>query len=333
MSDENRDQETGATGFDAAPTVGSQLKAAREARHMSVGDIAMALKLGSKQVEALENGDWQSLPGQTFIRGFVRNYARLLQIDPVPLMGQLDAVLDSPQLRLTLPGQPQRQVTMPQAGRSRRRDYVMVWIGAVLVAVAAAVYFLLPEDLSEMRAGLDSVAALFSKQDEPAAPAPAEQSPKASQAEPVFPPGTTPQQVMNPQAVTPGDVAGPTAPAAISSPALVPPSVMQEPAVKPTPQPQQAPQPPQSAQPAAPAEKTAALHLAFQQDSWVEIRDGKGKVLHSQLHRAGTEQTIEGQGPYSLVLGNAPGVKVSLRGKPVDLAPRTQGNVARLTLE
>lgn len=323
MTDETREPDNGDAEFAPQPSVGNQLKAAREAKQMSVGDIAMALKLGAKQVEALENGNWQSLPGQTFIRGFVRNYARLLQVDPAPLMAQLDAVLDSPQLRLTLPGQ-KRQVAMPQVGRHRRRDYAIAWIGGILLAVAAGIYFLLPEDLSELRADVESVFAMFSRKDpEPAPAAPAPQS------EPVFPPGTTPQQVMNPQAVVPGEAANGSPPAALSSPALVPPPISREPQAK---EPQQA-LPLQEASPAAAGGKTAALKFSFERDSWVEVRDRNGRILFSQLNRAGSEQNVDGQGPFSLVVGNAPGVKLSLRGKPVDLAAHSQGNVARLTLE
>ena len=65
----------------SGPPVGEQLRLAREARGLEVADIAQTLKLGPRQVEALEAGDWKGLPGNTFIRGFVRNYARLVQID------------------------------------------------------------------------------------------------------------------------------------------------------------------------------------------------------------------------------------------------------------
>ena len=84
-------------------SVGEQLSAARKARMLEVADVAQALKLGQRQVESLENGDWQGLPGQTFIRGFVRNYARLVQIDSAPLMAQLDVVLHKPVDTLNMP--------------------------------------------------------------------------------------------------------------------------------------------------------------------------------------------------------------------------------------
>lgn len=330
MSDENRDMESGEAGFAALPSVGSQLRAAREKKEMSVGDIAMALKLGPRQVEALESGEWDRLPGNTFIRGFVRNYARLLQLDAAPFMAQLDSVLEAPQQRLsTVPSMP--RATMPQAGRGRRRDYAIAAFGLALVAIAAAIYFLLPADLSSLRSDLDSVLSIFSSQEKAAAPAgmPAAAPAEPAAPEPVFPPGSTPQQVMNPQAVTPAEAPPAAAPA---SPALVPPPVLPTPAAPAAVPVPSAPAGPASAAP-APAVAGAALRFTFEQDSWVEVRDHNGKIVFSQLGTAGTERDVGGQGPFSLVIGNAPGVRLSLRGQPVDLASHTQGNVARLTVE
>lgn len=319
MSEEIRDQvASGEAGFSALPSVGSQLKAAREARQMSVADIALALKLGSRQVEALESGNWQGLPGHTFIRGFVRNYARLLRLDPSPLMAQLDAILELPQQRLSLPGK--ARATMPHAGRRPRHDHLLAWSGLAVLALALGIYFLLPADLSSWRGKLESALGVFARKEAPPAPPPP--------AEPLFPPGTTPQQVMNPQEAASGETsaappaATPSAatPAASAPAALVPPPVL----------------PPESAAPAQPAPATAAdnkLHFVFELDSWVEARDRNGKVLFSQRNLAGTEQSIDGQGPFSLVIGNAKGVKLTWRGQPVDLARYTRSEVARLTLE
>ena len=69
---------------DGAP--GALLGAAREAQNLSVADVARQLKLSRAQVEALEAGDYEQLPGPVFVRGFIRNYARLLKLDPEPLL-------------------------------------------------------------------------------------------------------------------------------------------------------------------------------------------------------------------------------------------------------
>src|SRR5687767_3788123 len=61
---------------------GSMLARAREAQNLSVSDVARQLKLSVHQVEALEADEFHKLPGPVFVRGFVRNYARLVKLDP-----------------------------------------------------------------------------------------------------------------------------------------------------------------------------------------------------------------------------------------------------------
>lgn len=65
---------------------GRMLAEARERAGLSVDEVARQLRLAPRQVEALESDDHAKLPGNTFVRGFLRNYAKLLQIDPEPLL-------------------------------------------------------------------------------------------------------------------------------------------------------------------------------------------------------------------------------------------------------
>lgn len=281
------------------PAVGAQLRAAREARGIALSEVAATLKLGVRQLEALERGDWQVLPGATFVRGFVRNYARFVQIDPLPLMSQLDAVLEKPVSRL---GEADSQQTaMPQGGPGiSRRDRMVVLSGGLLVVFAALVYFLLPNDLSVWRDSVQELISSLARKDEAAPVAVVEPAPAS---EPVFPPGTTPQQVMNPQAETP------------AADAVAP----------------------QAAMPVAEKSLQVAgapdMRFVFEKESWVEVRDRDGKVIFSQRGQAASEQSVSGQGPFSLVVGFAPGVKLFWHGQTVDLAPYTRGDVARLVLE
>jgi cytoskeleton protein RodZ len=126
-------------------SVGQQLRAAREARGLTVADVAKAIKLGRRQVESIEADDWPSLPGTTIIRGFVRNYARLLELNPDLLMSALDS-LKMPQVsQLALSvGSP---VTMPQEGMVDRREYVRVISGLIVLVLAVLAYFFLPQDV------------------------------------------------------------------------------------------------------------------------------------------------------------------------------------------
>ena len=72
--------------------------------------------------------------------------------------------------------------------------------------------------------------------------------------------------------------------------------------------------------------------MSFERDCWVEVRDGAGRIVFSQLNRAGSQQEVAGRPPLTMTLGAARGVKLSYNGKPVDLSPYTKIDVARLTL-
>ncbi|WP_293961018.1 RodZ domain-containing protein [Sneathiella sp.] len=71
---------------EAPLTVGAQLREAREARGLSLHQVADILRLRASQVHALEEGNFNSLPGQTFVTGFLRSYANLLDLDAVAIV-------------------------------------------------------------------------------------------------------------------------------------------------------------------------------------------------------------------------------------------------------
>jgi len=278
------------------PSVGEQLRTAREGKGLALKEVAQTLKLGVRQLEALENGDWQSLPGATFIRGFVRNYARLLGLEIGPLMAQLDDRLEIKQPELSLPKN--MHAAMPEpSGRIQRRDYAFASFGLVVAAIALLIYFFLPDDLSRLKSSVQSVIAMFSR------PAPVA-VPPASTPEQVLPPGASVTQVINPQSVQAAEP--PAAPVAAQSATQAP------------------------AEPMAPS---GGLQMSFSKQSWVEVRDKRGNVVFSQHGTPGVEKAIDGQPPFSIVIGYAPGVALKYRGQIVDLAPHTSGDVARLTLE
>lgn len=72
-----------------AASAGARLREAREAAGLSIDAVAQQLKLAPRQVKALEEDDFAQLPGRTFIRGFMRNYARLVRLDPEALLATL----------------------------------------------------------------------------------------------------------------------------------------------------------------------------------------------------------------------------------------------------
>ena len=70
----------------ALPTLGELLIAARERWNLSAADVARQLRLGLRQVENLEANRFEALPGNTFVRGFIRNYAKVVQLDPAAFL-------------------------------------------------------------------------------------------------------------------------------------------------------------------------------------------------------------------------------------------------------
>jgi cytoskeleton protein RodZ len=73
-------------------TMGARLAAARESLGLSVADVARQIKLSVRQVQALEADDLTHLPkSPVIVKGFLRNYARLVQLDPDKLLASLHA--------------------------------------------------------------------------------------------------------------------------------------------------------------------------------------------------------------------------------------------------
>jgi cytoskeleton protein RodZ len=77
----------------------------------------------------------------------------------------------------------------------------------------------------------------------------------------------------------------------------------------------------------------SVLHLEFGDESWVEIKDASGRMLHRQLNLPASSADVRGQPPFDVVIGNAAQARLTYNGRPIDLKPFTDGTVARFTLE
>lgn len=126
----------GANIDSAGLTFGPRLASAREALALSVNDIAARLRISPKQVIAIERENLTALPGPAFVRGFIRNYAKEVKVDPAPLIGALNRVLE-----------PATPSPTPLKGRSplvhvaeqERSSRVLVIAGAVGALITFAV--------------------------------------------------------------------------------------------------------------------------------------------------------------------------------------------------
>jgi cytoskeleton protein RodZ len=114
---------------------GAALLMERRRQGLSLGDISRQLKLSVRQVEAIERDDYSGFTGPVFVHGFIRNYAKLLSLDPDPLIRAADQVLHPP----VPASEPVVAAASPLVVRRRRIGMVpaMSAVAAVAVVVAA----------------------------------------------------------------------------------------------------------------------------------------------------------------------------------------------------
>jgi cytoskeleton protein RodZ len=118
-------------------SVGAQLRRAREARGMTVEGVGAAIKLAARQVEAIEADAYAELMNPTYARGFIRNYAALIGLDPKALLAQLD----QQQVRATPQLVEQADVGVAMPVQSPRRKWLLpLFALSVPVVVAIALY-------------------------------------------------------------------------------------------------------------------------------------------------------------------------------------------------
>jgi cytoskeleton protein RodZ len=118
--------------------IGQELAAAREARGLALTDVAQSLKFAPRQLEALEQERFDALPGATFAKGMVRSYARLLKLDPEPLLERVSGRFQIPDSN-NLAARYHQPV--PFSDNARRSTFVYLGLSlGVLVIVGAVAY-------------------------------------------------------------------------------------------------------------------------------------------------------------------------------------------------
>lgn len=303
--------------------VGAMLREAREKGSMTVEDVAVRLKFAPRQIVALEENDFKQLPEAAFVRGFVRSYAKLLQLDAEPLL----AALPGGQAALK---PMEKQAAYPGIEDSRKSN--LYWLAGALVVLCLLVVLAWNRDdhapgVQQQPVVAPSVSADMNMASAPEAAAPAVEDEKPAAAKPL-------------QAKKEVAQAAPAAASEKKPPVLVKP--------QPSASTQQAARAVESvasqagsaASAAAPMGSVVHVHrpeailrMVFDEDSWAEVKDSEGNTRTSYLYLQGSEQSLNPSLPMTVVLGNAKGVRLYFKGKPLDLTPHIHAGVARLTLE
>ncbi|MBV4485264.1 helix-turn-helix domain-containing protein [Pseudomonas sp. SWRI153] len=323
---------------------GETLRQARESNGWSLAEVALKLNLTVTSLSNLEAGAFDKLPGHTFARGYIRAYAKLLGMDQTVLVQQFDQSTgtDSQGSNVHALGRIEEPV---------RVSHTILRIVSLLllIAVIGGGFIWWQDQTSQRTRDLTSLApehvevegadgtTQIHPIDEPEDQAvaenqadnstalalpPSETGAESTAAEPAAPATEPAAPALAPIAPTQAPapvVAAPAAPAA-NVPATPAPTVT-APA---TPAP--------AAEAAAPVAGEGQVQLQFTADCWAQVTDGRGKVIFSGLKHKGDSVTVSGKPPLAVRLGVARAAQVSYNGQPVDIAPFTSGETARLKL-
>lgn len=314
---------------------GDLLRNAREKAGLSLQDICAQTKINERLLLAIESGDVDNMPPETFAKAFIKSYCKALHMDSLPVIlsfgfseGSIAAkVVSEAQVDMTrieaqepkMPKESRRLNTLSFDKKPTRSiGYVIVLLALGLLAA-----FYLPAFLN---GGADKPASVADSSTLPT------EAPSASE----------PQAVEAPSTPLPEDVAGNSASAPEVQGAGTPDPAAPFPALQPQ---AQAPAPQAPVQPEAPVPsasapamvvpgKIAVLKLTFDAPSWITVKDSTDQVLISKLQESGGSFELKGQAPFKVIIGDAKVVKILNNGKPVDLlSAARQGKVARLTIQ
>ena len=289
-------------------SVGANLKSAREAKNLDVDDICSYLRLSRRQVIALENDDFAALPEATITRGFIRNYARMLELDAEPLLEAYRNFSASEQPRpISIQSE---NIRIPGNDKSPWLLYVFASVLIVLLVTAWVIYVdYMPNPSAEVpyvpsETEVEAAASNVESVPVPAietAPAPDEPAADAA----ISTEATAPAEVVIPaESSTDAGAAAQTTDAAVVATQTAPVSA-----------------------------SMAVVKLRATERSWVSITDRNNKNIFDKIMVAGIEESVQGEPPLQVVIGNAPSTTLIYNNQPVDLASVTHERVARLKLE
>ncbi|MFC3396404.1 cytoskeleton protein RodZ [Brenneria rubrifaciens] len=322
---------------------GERLRQARERLGMTQQTVAERLCLKLSTVREIEEGNTPTGLAPTFLRGYIRSYAKLVHLPEDELLPMLDKHVVPRATNVA----PMQSFSLGKS-RKKRDGWLMTftWLIVIVVLGFTGAWWWQnhQEQQKEISSMVDHASAMQAQNGGQAVPlmsnsepqAPADSDPARST--PVEPPENTTSQASDnpvtaqsapppsatdyPQSATPSpapqpDVSRPADSAPLRSGAVAP----ETGAVSPD-------NPPPSAVSSEPA-----LVMNFNADCWLEVIDASGKKLFSGMQRNGGSLNLNGQTPYTLKIGAPAAVQIQFQGKPVDLSRFVRSNqVARLTL-
>lgn len=308
--------EAGTQGENAqtSMTAGTLLRQAREAAGLSLAGLAAALKVPAPKLEALEADDYAAFQDHVFMRALAQSVCRTLRMDSASVLAllprtQLKSLADDRgSINATFKERSFKATGTPLGRENGSRKVAIIVL--LLLAAAAAVYFLPKHegDTEEPQAGSSDAAALVQSA------------------------GTVSEPVAAQEPVAPtAEAAAPATAAAVAAPAPAATPAVQAPAAA------SADVPADTAAATAPAQAAqmpgGVLVMKANAQSWVQVKDASGRVVLQKTLAAGESIGAEGALPLSVIIGNASGTEVRVRGELLEVAKTTRDNVARFEVK
>lgn len=268
----------------ASLTPGERMQQARLALELSVDAVSSRLKISVQNLLALEADRYEKLPGETFVRGYIRAYAKLLGID-------CDAALTCYKNYLQTLRDTTVQVTHGDSSQKtampiEKRRQIAVALTAVVIVVVLSVVFSLSDSGDLALGGRASLA-----NGENPSPVELKASSDSGAGEnaqliddTAIGQKTAVEVISDAREVKAlASTTGETLPLATSSDDL--------------------------------------MVLTFASECWVEIVDTRGDVLFTDMKRAGESLSLRGKAPFNVMLGDVRSASIVLNGKPVLISP------------
>jgi cytoskeleton protein RodZ len=313
---------------------GRRLREAREARRLTREEVAAQLRLQVRLIVALEEDDYDAMPSQTFVSGYLRSYARLLELPDNSFVTPMTSKHEPPPLVATIASKKQAS---SRDWFTRLVTYLI--IGAIAVSVAMwwlaqrqgiEPEFKAPEPEIVEQGGNLSLTL------------PEAESPFAY-GETVVPETEIGKQGGSMNQALPGEESQATeGDAAIPVPEEVAKAETQTVPVDAAvtvkaKRVQETVEESSKAEKAEPAPLTedmpqSKLELRYEADSWTEVYDNAGRKLSYGLIKAGEVLLLSGEAPFRVFLGYAPGVTVYYNDELFDHSPFQRRDVARFRI-
>lgn len=304
------------SAVESSASVGELLSDARENAGLTVLDIANRLNLTVSVIESLEHNKFTQLPGSTFTRGYIRAYAKLLQLDSAHLVQVFEQQTGEDACAASVH-------SIDRVSEARRVSRGMLQFSLfvlVLLAIVAAYYVWQSRQPIATLATQNS--AVFERVEVERADGSLHvQTLDELEDQAVIAALENHAEDLVSEAEIPSDAVESTESTPLSEePETV--SAESESSISVS----------EAVETVALVEGQGTAQLSFTQDCWLRILDADGTQVFSGLKRAGEQLAVSGKTPLDVHLGYAKGVSILYNGEAVDFSAAISGETARIKL-